>query len=272
MFKGISDWAFREAASGEAIIRMASRMGFDGVEFNVYEEDAPISLKRSLAEFKQLAEAATDCGVLLPSLSTSLHNAYSLTSNNKIIRQKGIDLGKRMIEIASALGAKTILVVPGNVDAEIPYDRAYASAQEALLLLAPEASSAGIAIGVENVWNGFLLSPLEFAVFLDELNEPAIRAYFDVGNAMNAGYPEQWIRLLGTRLAGVHMKDFRPEAGKGHQVVPFFYGDVNWAAVMDALRCVNYEGFLIATPPSRSGSPERHMRNVSDDIGEIMEL
>jgi L-ribulose-5-phosphate 3-epimerase len=275
MNKGISDWLFRHTHSGESLIRLAGEAGFDGVEFNLYEDElyGPIHLKTPLKILKLMSVVAQDCGLQLPSLSTSLHNNYSLTSHNRLTRERGIEIARSMIEIASVLGAKTILIVPGHVDANVPYDAAYALAQEALLRIASEARATGITIAIENVWSRFLLSPLEFARFLDELNDPAIRAYLDVGNAVHAGYPEQWIRILGSRISGVHMKDMRlAEGGMGLQASPFFEGEVNWLKVIRALRDISYEGFLIATPSLNFTATDNLMRFVSKDLSTIIEL
>jgi L-ribulose-5-phosphate 3-epimerase len=272
MLKGIGDWPFRPVWTGNEIIQKASKMNFGAIEFNVYESEGPITLASTSAKVKELAAQAEDFGIALPSLSTVLHNQYSLTSEDEIIRRQGEEIVLRMMEIASLIGAKTILVVPGHVSADVPYDRAYAVAQETLTRLAPIAHSAGIAIGIENVWNRFLLSPLEFVRFLDEMNHPSLKAYLDIGNARIAGYPEQWIRLLNSRLVSVHVKDIHSDAGHNGRVVPLFNGDVDWPAVIHALHDVHYDGYLIATPGMHTILPERLLQTAYQDLTAIMEL
>ncbi|SDO33461.1 hexulose-6-phosphate isomerase [Paenibacillus sp. yr247] len=272
MLKGIGDWPFRHVWTGKEIIENASKMKFNGIEFNIYESDGPINLHSSPAMVKELAAHAADYGIELPSLSTVLHNQYSLTSADKNIRKQGEEIVLRMIEMASQLGAKTILVVPGHVSADVPYDQAYAVSQETLIRLVPSALSAGITIGIENVWNKFLLSPLEFVRFLDEMNHPSIKAYLDIGNARIAGFPDQWIRLLEKRLASVHVKDIRRSTKNDYGVVPLFNGDVDWPAVIRTLHEVNYDGYLIATPAAYSILPERLIHTASQDLTAIMEL
>lgn len=266
MLKGISDGAFRHVWTGKEIIENASRMKFDGIEFNVYESDGPITLDSYPGKIKELAAHAADYGIALPSLSTRLHNHYSLTSADKKIRKHGEEIVMRMIEMASQIGAKLILVVPGHVSKDVPYDQAYGISQEVLNRLAPIAHSAGIIIGIENVWNKFLLSPLEFVRFLDEMNHTSIKAYMDIGNARIAGFPEQWIRLLNKRLASVHVKDIWIGAGNDYGVVPLFNGVVDWIAVIHSLHEVNYDGFLIATPSAHSIFPERLVYTATQDL------
>lgn len=147
----------------------------------------------------------------------------NLVSDSPAIREKAFGIVERQIEAAHLLGADTILVVPGYVGCsfaskpeKIRYDVAYARSQEALAKLAPHAQAAGVAIGIENVWNRFLLSPLETARFLDEIGSPWVGMYLDVGNVVYLGYPEQWVELLAKHIKKLHMSDYRfDQAGIG---------------------------------------------------------
>jgi L-ribulose-5-phosphate 3-epimerase len=274
MFKGISDWAFRQVWSGDAIIRNASGMNFDGIEFNLYEHegDGPITLDSTPTKLRELVRCAADHGMELPTLATSLHSTYSLTSADPKIQRHGENIVLQMIDIATQLGARTILVVPGQVTADVAYDQAYVIAQETLSRLAIRARSAGIVIGIENVWNRFLMSPIEFVRFLDEINNPSLHAYLDIGNARVAGFPEQWVRLLNQRLAGIHVKDIRVAEGGHYGVVPFFTGDVDWLAVIISLHEVQYCGYLMATPSENSILPKRLLQTTAQGLSELTAL
>ena len=122
----------------------------------------------------------------------------------------------------------------------------YAAPEALLQKIEPHARALGVRIGVENVWNNFLLSPLEMARFLDELNSPYIKAYFDVGNVMYSGYPEHWIRILGKRIKKVHFKDYRRDAKGLAGFVDLLAGDVDWVKVIDAFEAVGYTGWASA--------------------------
>ena len=112
--------------------------------------------------------------------------------------------------------------------------------------LAPDAEAAGVVIGLENVWNKFLLSPLEMRDFLDKVGSDYVKAYFDIGNVVVNGYPEHWIRILGSRIARVHVKDFRTIVGNINGFVDLLGGDVNFPEVVKALREVGYDSYLTA--------------------------
>ena len=177
---------------------------------------------------------------------------YSLTSNNKETRNYAKDIVKKQLESAALLGADTILVIPGAVgvdfikDSEIvSYEKAYEYSLSALNELKDYAKKLNITIAIENVWNKFLLSPLETRDFIDKIDSPFVGSYLDVGNLIYIGYPEQWIRILGSRIKKVHVKDFNRSVGNLSGFVELLSGDVNFPEVMKALNDIGYDDYLI---------------------------
>ena len=185
---------------------------------------------------------------------------------------------RRQLEVASILGADTILIVPGCVNASfapnfgiVDYDVAYELATESIKDLIPDAEKYGVVIGVENVWNKFLLSPLEMRSFIDSFDSPWVQSYFDVGNVMLTGYPEQWIKILGKRIKKVHFKEFRCNVGTLDGFVDLLAGDVNWAAVVDALNAVGYDGWVTGEMiPAYAQHSEQIIYNTSNSIDKII--
>ena len=167
---------------------------------------------------------------------------------------------------AKALGADTVLLVPAIVNENVGYDDAYKRSQEHIRKLLPLAEQLGIVIAVENVWNKFLLSPLEFARYVDEFDSPWLKAYFDVGNVILYGYSQDWIRTLGKRTVKIHLKDFKR---KGYQWTNLLEGDVNWKQVRLALQEVGYDGFL--TPELRGGD-KAYLTDLSERIDRILAM
>ena len=152
---------------------------------------------------------------------------------------------------APLLGTAAILLIPGAVevffmpDSEVsPYDVAYDRALELVKSLVPSAEKHGVHIGIENVWNKMFMSPLELAGFIDAAGSPWVGSYFDVGNVVKFGYPEQWVRILGKRIKRVHFKDYRIDAGFPQGFVDLLAGEVNWPEVMKAFREVGYDGWV----------------------------
>lgn len=274
--KAISYWSFPNGLEGTApidkVFKDAKRLGYEAVELAVAESGA-LHVGTDEAECKQILALAKKHDVRLESLATGLYWSYSLTSSETAVRKKAEDYTCRMLQIAKWLKLDGLLVVPGAVDvffnpqAEVvPYEDVYQRAYAAIKKLAKTAEKLKVAICVENVWNKFMYSPLEFRDFVDKVNSKYVRAYFDVGNVVNFGYPEQWIKILGKRIKKVHLKDFKivmlaaelkqfkidTLCGFGTGFVDLGDGNVNWPAVMKALKAIKYSGPLTAemVPPT----------------------
>lgn len=242
--KGISIWAFGEMDLKGAFA-MAGRAGFEGVEVAL-DEAGEMGLAFTEKDARRVRDMAGDAGIELFSVATGLYWRYPLTDSDPAVRRKAAEIARKQIEAAAWLGCDTILLVPGTVDAEVPYDIAYDRALEAVGALAGFAGERGVVVGVENVWNKFLLSPLEMRDFIDRAGSPFVKAYFDIGNVVRDGYPEQWVRILGPRIAKVHLKDYRRAAGTLEGFVDPPGGDVDFPAVLGALRAVGYDGWITA--------------------------
>ena len=189
----------------------------------------------------------------------------SLTSNDPKARQRGEELIGKMLEAATALGVNAVLVIPGRVTEQVPYDVAYDRALEGIMGLVAAAEKFKVTIALEDVWNRMLLSPLEFRGFIDEVGSDYVGAYFDVGNIVIYGYPEQWIDILGKRIKKVHFKDFKRH---GYEWKQLMEGDVNWKLVMDALKRAGYDDYVI----TEVEGDEAAFRKTSELIDKILKL
>ena len=277
MKKGINTWAFRAGMPLEQIFSLAARTGYEGVEL-VLDESGPVNLCSTEEDMSLVKKLAKDAGISLYSLATGLYWKYSLTSDDPSLRAKARYVVRRQLELASQLGCDTILVVPGAVSVEfapelsvVPYDTAYNRALEAIEELREDAQKLGVCIGVENVWNNFLLSPLEFRDFIDRVDSKWVGAFFDVGNVVKFGYPEHWINILGQRIQKIHFKDFRRGAGNLAGFVDLLSGDVDYIAVMNALREIGYDGWVTAEMlPPYASYPDQLIYNTSGAMDRIL--
>ncbi|WP_158299202.1 sugar phosphate isomerase/epimerase family protein [Paenibacillus antri] len=269
MKKGIHDVPFLGFWNAETFFAEACLAGFDGVELNVLEDGGYLGLAGSDGDRKRVKRISLDCGVPIHSLSTNLHNRYPLSSGAAAIRKRGEEIGMKLIEIAAEIGASIVQIVPGVIARETLYEEAYGFAQESLSTLGKAAREANVILGVENICNHFLPSPKEFRRFLEEIDEPHIQAYLDIGNAMATGYAEHWIPSIGGRIVNIHAKDYRISS---REFVSPLSGDVRWPRIMEALRKVRYDGFLITTPPGYAYCSERLMKACSNDLSAILDL
>lgn len=246
---GVNQWALPGVPVREAAAT-AARAGFEALEINL-DEEGEVSLSTTGSAASQLRAAVEAEGLRIPSLSTGLYWRYPPTSPDPAVRAKARDIAVRQLELAAALGAGAVLIVPGVVgrargEPSVRYDVVYERAREFIASLAPTAEGAGVDIGVENVWNKLLLSPLEMRDFVDGIGSPRVGVYFDVGNILLYGYPEHWIEILAGRVRRVHLKDFRTSVGTLDGFCDIGAGDVDWEAVGAALGAVGYDGPLTA--------------------------
>jgi hexulose-6-phosphate isomerase len=261
---GINRWTFPNNLTLDECFRMAKRVGLDSIEINI-AEDGELTPQTSEADVKAIVASAERAGIELSSLSTGLGWKYPITSPDPGVREQGLEMIRAQLRAAKWMGVDTILVVPGVVNDEIAYDDAYARALEGIKKVVPDAERVQVAIGIENVWNKFLLSPLEFARFIDESGggSPYVGAYFDAGNILLYGYPDQWIKILGKRIKKVHVKDFK--TGIKAFCNPL-QGDVPWAKVRAALEAVGYDEYITAEVEGYRVQEELGLKHIGEAL------
>jgi hexulose-6-phosphate isomerase len=257
MIKSITTWAFDPARPASEVFKMAKDNGFEGVEVTVGDGggamNEPLTPQSTPDDCRRLVEQAQQAGVKISSLASGLGWGYPMTTTDTETARQGIEYNAQCLRLAQQVGVDAILCVPGGVGADFipgfkgaPYDVAYDNALAALNELKPVAEATGVSIGVENVWNKFLLSPLEMRDFVDKVGSTQVGVYFDVGNVLISGYPEQWIRILGSRIKRVHFKDFKRSVGTIDGFCDLLDGDVDYGTVMATLREVGYDNAVTA--------------------------
>ena len=252
MKKGISIWSFPAQTLNESF-SLAKKAGFEGVEVALDEKNGEITLSSTEKDLLEIKKQANDNGIELYSVASGLYWSYFLNDDDEAQRSKAQDIVKKQLEVASVLGCQTILVIPGCVNADfvapgkvMDYERCYNRSLESVNKVKDYAKQYKVEIGLENVWNKFLLSPLEMRNFIDAVDSEWVGSYFDVGNTLYCGYPEHWINALGSRIKKVHFKDYRVQAGGLHGFVDLLAGDVNYPAVVEALNGIGYDGWVTA--------------------------
>jgi L-ribulose-5-phosphate 3-epimerase len=237
-----------------ARFKLAKEVGFDGVEVPLVADSGDRRKMRAASEASGLPIHSIIYGGRRVPLSSSDPNTV----------EKGLRDVREAMFCAKEFGADTVLLVPAVVDENTRYADAYIRSQQNVRKLIPLAEKLKVVIAIENVWNNFLLSPLEFARYIDEFRSPFVKAYFDVGNILAFGWPEDWIRTLGKRIHRIHLKDFKRST---RQFVNLLEGDVNWREVRKALDEIGYRGFLTA---ELSGGDVNYLRDVAQRIDRII--
>lgn len=236
-------------------LKMARDVGFEGIQADTTPDQN---------EAEEIRKAAEDAGIKIDSVMNMDHWKYPLSSSDPAVVEKSLEGMRTSLHNAKFWGASTVLLVPAVVNEQTSYKEAWVRSQKQIRRLIPLAEELKVVIALEEVWNKFLLSPLEFARYVDEFNSPWIRAWFDVGNVVLYGYPEDWIRTLGHRIADVHLKDFKR---KGYEWVNLGEGDVDWPEVRKAFAEVGYRGFAIT---ELEAGDEAYLRDVSQRVDRLL--
>lgn len=276
MKKGINIWSF-PAGTVKQSLELAKDAGFEGVELALNPE-GELSMNATESEIIGVKNMAADMGLELYSLSSGLCWEYRLSDDDAAMRAKAKNMIRRQLEMAKLLGADTILVVPGAVNVsfshpekKVAYDVVYNRSLEGIAELEPYAKELGVSIGLENVWNKFLLSPMEMRDFIDKIGSDYVGSYLDIGNTLYCSYPEDWVRILGKRIKKVHFKDYRIEAGGLHGFVDLLAGDVDYPEVVKALDEVGYNGWVSAEMiPNYKHFTETIIYNTSLSMDKIL--
>lgn len=243
--------------------KLVRDLGFDGVEL-----DSPGELNKN-----EVLNARDKSGLEIPGVVNSLHWKKPLSHADPAVRQECTNSMKTALEDCRDYGGTTVLLVAGVVNDTISYEDAYRRSQEEIRKMIPWAHETGVKIAIENVWNNFLLSPLEAARFVDDLNDPMVGWYFDIGNVIRYGWPEHWIRTLNRRIMKLDVKEYsrkkQVEEGiwKGFEV-ELLEGDNNWPSVMQALNEVNYQGGWMSAEVR--GGDRKRLREISERMDRII--
>jgi hexulose-6-phosphate isomerase len=247
-----------------ARFQLARDAGFEEIE-------CPTTPDQSQAE--EMLAASKKSGLRIHSVMNSEHWRSPLSSGDPAVVEKSMEGMRASFRNAKLWGSDTVLLVPAVVNPETTYAQAWERSQRQIRLLIPMAAELKVVIGVEEVGNKFLLSPLEFARYVDDFESPWIRAYFDVGNIMSYAYPQDWIRTLGKRIVKVHIKDWANRVNPAikkrvPEYVALLEGEIDWKAVRQALADIDYRG--TATVELAGGDAE-YIKEVSRRFDRILD-
>ena len=242
--------------------QLARDAGFEEIE-------CPTTPEPSIAQ--EILTASRKTGLRIHSVMNQEHWRSPLSSSDAAVVEKSMEGMRTSLHNAKLWGADTVLLVPAVVNPETSYGQAWERSQRQIRKLIPLAEELKVIIGIEEVWNKFLLSPLEMARYVDEFQSPWIRAYFDVGNVVISGYPQDWIRTLNKRIVKLHIKDFAfkndPTIHKRvADFVPLLEGEIDWRAVHTALAEIGYQGSATVELPGGDGEYLKEVNRRFDRI------
>jgi hexulose-6-phosphate isomerase len=238
--------------------RIARDAGFQAIECPTTPDPA---------QAEEILDASRKADLPIHSVMNAEHWRSPLSSADPAVVERSLDGMRTSLRNAAQWGADTVLLVPAVVNPETTYAQAWERSQRQIRTLIPLAQELKVIIGIEEVWNKFLLSPLEFARYVDEFNSPFIRAYFDIGNVAINAYPQDWIRTLGKRIVKLHVKDFSFKK-RVAEFSPLLEGEIDFRAVHAALADIGYQG--TATVELNAGDAA-YLKEVSRRFDRILE-
>ncbi|HLZ93115.1 MAG TPA: sugar phosphate isomerase/epimerase family protein [Candidatus Acidoferrum sp.] len=238
-------------------LKLARDIGFAVIQAPTEPDD------RKAEELKKGADAA---GIRIDSVMNMDHWKYPLSSNDPAVVEKSLAGMRTSMHNAKVWGADVVLLVPAVLDPKTSYREAWTRSQAQIRKLLPLAEEWKVVIAMEEVWNRFLLSPLEMATYIDEFKSPYVKAWFDVGNVVLYGYPQDWIRTLDQRIVKVHLKDFKRNKDS-YAWVNLGEGDIDWTAVRDAFAAIGYAGSATVELPA---GDEVYLRDVSRRVDRLL--
>jgi hexulose-6-phosphate isomerase len=240
-------------------MQAAIDVGFQDIECQTVDDP-----KRA----EEIKTASEKTGLRIHSVMNMAHWKYPLNSPDPAVVKKSMDGLETSLRNAHFWGADTVLLVPAVVSPKFSYyEDAWTRSQKQIRTILPLAEELKVIIAIEEVWNKFLLSPPEHVRYVDQFNSPWLKAYFDVGNIVFYGYPQDWIRTLGNRIVKVHLKDFRYHDEK-MEWMPLREGDIDWKEVHSAFADIGYHG--TATVELEGGNPA-YLKEVSRRVDLILE-
>jgi len=259
--KAVKYGMVREGDTVLAKFELLRELGFDGVEL-----DSPSDL-----DLDEVLEAKAATGLAIPGVVDSVHWSKPFSHPDAAVRAEGVAALETALRDCKKVGGTSVLVVPAIVNGGVRYDDAYRRSQEEIAKCVPLAEELGLQIAFENVWNNFLLSPMEAARYVDEFESKSVGFHFDIGNIVLYGWPAHWIQILGPRIFKLDIKDYSRKklddegrwAGFGVQIGE---GDADWPATMKALDEIGYEGWGTAEV---SGGDRARLAQIAANMDKV---
>ncbi len=272
MKRALNAWTVEGSLNMEETFAAVAKAGFEGIELNVDGAGAAhgLSLNTTAEDYAAIRALSEKYNLPVCSISTSL---WGGKMGNPDQWAEAETLLYKQIEAAKELGADGILIVPGGMGGSLTLDGARKNCIAFLKAQKAKIEELGIFVGVENVWNGFFLSPYDMASFIDEIGSDKIGAYLDAGNMLAFSIPEYWIEVVGKRIGKVHVKDYKRNGGlnSGGTWQDITHGSADWKVMIPALREAGYDGYLVGEVfKSDAGmSWDEYYKKVNDEIGTI---
>jgi len=242
--------------------KMLKEIGYEGIDI-----DSP-------QKMDEVLKARDESGLIVHGVVDYVHWRQPLSDADPEVRAQGVETLIQCLKDSKAYGGTTVLLVPAVVNKNVTYAQAYERSQAEIKKALPTAQELSVKILFENVWNNFLLSPLETARYIDEFESPMVGSYFDIGNVVRYGWPEDWIQTLGKRIGKLDIKEYDRKLAGDQGVYKGFSAELgdaadgcDWPAVLVALKEIGFSGWATAEV---AGGDKARLTEVSQRMDKIL--
>ncbi len=278
MKTSINAWSVPEKYGFADTFRLAKNAGFEGIELNLDRETTKskhsFTLRTTDSEILEVKRLANEIGIKIVSISSSLHNGiWTLNGDGDVKYARSVLAAQ--LNIARLLEADTILVVPGGMTGEMLLSEARANSLKNLKAMEPEIHASGVKVGLENVWNGFFLSPYDMTSFISELDSDVFGSYLDIGNMIAFSDPEHWADIVGETVLKIHIKGYKKNGGinSGGTWCSLNSCGKDWTRTLRILKEKGFDGYLTAEVASSAPNmtDEEYLKFIADEEKEIID-
>lgn len=257
--------------------------GYDGIELLA---DTPHAY---LPEFdgsdrRALDEALYETGLEVSNVNANTATGYyndappssffdpTIVTTDDDDRNWRIQYTKDAIDLAESVGAPAVCIATGRpLPGTLP-EEAYDLLLDSLHEILDHAESAGVSVGIEFEPELLVECVDEVLKLVDEVGRDSLGVNLDIGHAAVYGDdPAESVRRCAGNITGVHLEDIvGGRRGKHYHRIPG-EGDLDFAAIFDALDDVGYDGFTTLELYTYPDEPDRAARQSYEALAEYVD-
>ncbi|WP_336983516.1 MULTISPECIES: L-ribulose-5-phosphate 3-epimerase [unclassified Cedecea] len=245
-------------------LRLAKTLLFDFVEMSVDETDARLArLDWRKEQRLALVNAIAETGVRVPSMCLSAHRRFPLGSEDDAVRNHGLEIMRKAIQLAQDVGIRVIQLAGYDVYYQEANDETRRRFRESLKECVEMASRAQVMLAMEIMDYPLMNSVSKALGYVHYLNNPWFQLYPDIGNLSAWDNDVQMELQAGMgHIVAVHVKDARPGVFKS---VPFGEGVVDFEGCFETLQQSGYCGpYLIEMWSETADDPAAEVARARD--------
>ncbi len=232
---GLYEKAMPRTMDWRQMLECAKECGYDFVEISIDETDQRLArLDWSQQTRAELTALMQEVGIPIRSMCLSGHRKYPFGASDPAVREKGMQIMEKAIQLADDLGIRIIQLAGYDVYYEPSTRESEQLFRENLAKAVHMSESRGILMGFETMETEFMNTVEKSMKYVNLIGSPYLGIYPDSGNLTNAAktYHTDVLQDLQTgqgHIIAMHLKETVP--GKFREI-PFFTGHVDFQSII----------------------------------------